>query len=601
VLYDVTISATEGGIVTPQSGTFEEGSSVTLTATPSAEYEFAKWSNGSTENPLVFTVTSDLSIQATFIKKQYELTISKEGEGTVNEKVINTGKGYDSGTKIELTAVPAGEWVFAGWSGDVTSTENPLQVTISSPKNIKAKFVKRKYPLTINIEGQGTVTEEIVSAGRTTEYDSGTTVRLTAQASEGWEFIEWRGDVNSNEYILTINLNKSITTTAIFIEKQPNNRIVLDFYDIPEDQDFDHVFFSLSPGWNQFNNLDEKMFKKIILYNQNDQVISEKTYKPGDNIQIDLPVPTNNFAHYLREYLYYDDENNSQGNKLLDNFLGDFDLFNFRFQYELIFTTPVFSDTKIEYEIKHQNDALLLVDKNIPVIRVGVGTTGFAPGGRHIYVNSKYDSYPIRLYFDSYYIDKIVNTTKDSTTIIELSDNDITYDYPVGSTDEWINDPIYSPLKIKFDKGESISYSDYINAFKLEAQTHNINLDLTPVILTRSNLYFDGVDYLAYTEDVCTQPKIYLTTSFTELNFGQQVAVIFHEFGHAYFRYDHEDFGLMLPNVSISQYRNYTALKSDLARFFNQLNHKKINCSSTSNKSLNIREGQKLNKIFFKL
>ena len=89
VMYDVTVSASEGGTVSPQSGSFEEGSSVTFTATPSAEYEFTKWSNGSTQNPLILTVTSDLTLQATFTKKQYELTISKEGEGTINEKVIS--------------------------------------------------------------------------------------------------------------------------------------------------------------------------------------------------------------------------------------------------------------------------------------------------------------------------------------------------------------------------------------------------------------------------------------------------------------------------------------------------------------------------------
>ena len=137
VMYDVTIAATEGGTVSLQSGSFEEGSSVTITATPNAEYEFTKWSNGSTQNPLVITITTNLLLQATFTKKQYELNISKEGEGTVSERVINTGKGYDSGTKVELTAVPSGEWVFAGWSGDITSNDNPIQVTISSPTNIQ--------------------------------------------------------------------------------------------------------------------------------------------------------------------------------------------------------------------------------------------------------------------------------------------------------------------------------------------------------------------------------------------------------------------------------------------------------------------------------
>ena len=44
---------------------------------------------------------------------------------------------------------------------------------------------RRKYPLTINIEGEGEVLEEIVNAGRTTDYDSGTTVKLTAVPAEG--------------------------------------------------------------------------------------------------------------------------------------------------------------------------------------------------------------------------------------------------------------------------------------------------------------------------------------------------------------------------------------------------------------------------------
>ena len=220
VMYDVTVSATEGGTVSPQSGTFEEGSSVTFTATPSAEYEFTKWSNGSTQNPLVLTVTSDLTIQATFTKKQYELTISKEGEGTVSEKVINAGKGYGSGTKVELTAVPAGEWVFAGWSGDVTSNDNPLQVTISSPKNIKATFKKIEYSLDITIIGNGQIVQSIKSI-----TGSGVLINLTALAEECWEFKNWSGieNANNNSIELMLGLSEEKTIEVEFIEKEKRN------------------------------------------------------------------------------------------------------------------------------------------------------------------------------------------------------------------------------------------------------------------------------------------------------------------------------------------------------------------------------------------
>ena len=60
-------------------------------------------------------------------------------------------------------------------------TENPIQLTIIESKTVTATFEKKKYPLTVNIEGEGEVLEEIVNAGRTTDYDSGTTVKLTAQ------------------------------------------------------------------------------------------------------------------------------------------------------------------------------------------------------------------------------------------------------------------------------------------------------------------------------------------------------------------------------------------------------------------------------------
>ena len=50
---------------------------------------------------------------------------------------------------------------------------------MSSNQTITSSFEKRKHPLTINIEVERTVTEEIISDGRTTtEYNSGSVVKL---------------------------------------------------------------------------------------------------------------------------------------------------------------------------------------------------------------------------------------------------------------------------------------------------------------------------------------------------------------------------------------------------------------------------------------
>ena len=95
-----------------------------------------------------------------------------------------------------MTATPQGEYLFKDWSdGNTNATRT---ITVSSNINLTANFEKRKYPLTINIEGEGEVIEEIVNAGRTTDYDSGATVKLTAVPSEGWEFAGWSGDIGDD-------------------------------------------------------------------------------------------------------------------------------------------------------------------------------------------------------------------------------------------------------------------------------------------------------------------------------------------------------------------------------------------------------------------
>lgn len=54
------------------AGEYEEGAEVTLTAIPSEGYEFVQWSDGSTENPYVFTAIEDKSLTAIFQKVEEE-------------------------------------------------------------------------------------------------------------------------------------------------------------------------------------------------------------------------------------------------------------------------------------------------------------------------------------------------------------------------------------------------------------------------------------------------------------------------------------------------------------------------------------------------
>lgn len=73
------------------------------------------------------------------IPEFYTLTISKNGSGIVNQ---STGA-FGAGTSLNVLAQPANGWEFNGWSGDITSNENPLVVNMNANISIVANFIAK--------------------------------------------------------------------------------------------------------------------------------------------------------------------------------------------------------------------------------------------------------------------------------------------------------------------------------------------------------------------------------------------------------------------------------------------------------------------------
>ena len=220
--YTLTVNTnpSEGGSVSPSSGQHKHGTSVSLSASPSAEYEFDSWSGDATGSTTTTTVSmiSNKSVTANFVKKKYKLTLEVEGEGSIEQKVIKAGVAtdYNSGTIVELTAKPAGEWEFVEWKGALTGSDNPQQITMDEAKTVTAVFVKKKYPLTVEIEGEGTVEEKIIKSGVATDYNSGTVVELTAKPSNGWMFYDFSEDLISDENPSQVTVDSAITVKTNF-------------------------------------------------------------------------------------------------------------------------------------------------------------------------------------------------------------------------------------------------------------------------------------------------------------------------------------------------------------------------------------------------
>ena len=63
--YTLTVVSTDGGSATG-AGDYNEGTEVTLIATPQEGYRFTGWSDGSTEESITITLNSDTALNANF-------------------------------------------------------------------------------------------------------------------------------------------------------------------------------------------------------------------------------------------------------------------------------------------------------------------------------------------------------------------------------------------------------------------------------------------------------------------------------------------------------------------------------------------------------
>jgi len=147
---------------------------------------------------------------------------------------------YEDGTVVSLLSTPSPEYIFKEWTGGVTGTTNPISVTMSSNMNISVVFEKRKYPLSIIIEGEGTVTEELLSSKPNGDYPSGSVVKLTGVPIEGWKFESWSGDYVGTENPINITVDKEKTLTVKFIQIVKKNYLKTSY----ELSNFDEWFSS---------------------------------------------------------------------------------------------------------------------------------------------------------------------------------------------------------------------------------------------------------------------------------------------------------------------------------------------------------------------
>ncbi|MBS3816492.1 MAG: hypothetical protein KGY76_02890, partial [Candidatus Thermoplasmatota archaeon] len=121
---------------------FDDGVNVTLNAVADEDYTFAGWSGmDKTGQEIEVSIDSDVEITAHFEKAKYELTLSTDGQGSVDRDPERSE--YEEGTNVTLTAQPEDGWEFSHWEGDPLEgvvEDDEINITVKDNFNITAYF-----------------------------------------------------------------------------------------------------------------------------------------------------------------------------------------------------------------------------------------------------------------------------------------------------------------------------------------------------------------------------------------------------------------------------------------------------------------------------
>ncbi len=254
-IYNINVTAGEGGSASASAATAEHGSEVTLTAEANDGYKFDGWYNGeelvSAETNYTFTVTSDINYTARFSEAPtgtvaIHITVASTDGTTVtnavggNVKAIIDGIGQEwatdadfvVGADVELVASSDYDqkaYLFDGWykNDELVSKDLAITVKATETATYQARFFRGCVVIgEPKSNSSGYVTKITLSDGTSLGYDAGnravvkegTEVMINTWIRYGYE-TTWKdenGNIVGNEQNLVITIEKDVTYTATF-------------------------------------------------------------------------------------------------------------------------------------------------------------------------------------------------------------------------------------------------------------------------------------------------------------------------------------------------------------------------------------------------
>ena len=186
VYYSLATSATGTGsgtvALSPSGGSYTNGTVVQVTANPADGSTFTQWSDGVTDNPRTYTMTSNISVSAVFAISTYTVTFKDYDDTVLLFKNCNHGE-----TMPYPSADPSREgYVFKGWF------PNPPD-TVTRTAVYTAQYEAKSYTVRFHANyGAGTVDstkDQTFTYGISQNLASVSSLKFT---KSGYAFAYWK-------------------------------------------------------------------------------------------------------------------------------------------------------------------------------------------------------------------------------------------------------------------------------------------------------------------------------------------------------------------------------------------------------------------------
>ncbi len=252
------------------SGTYPEGTTIDISATPNTGAYFTGWDDGNTDNPRSVTVTQDMTFTAIFTEVQ-TFTITVRPEYPLLGSTYGSGT-YPVNTVINIGATPNPNFYFSGWQDG--NMDNPRSITVTEDAEYIASFSQepvQTYTVTVYYdENQGF----ILGAG---SYMAGATASIAAIAADGFVFKKWNDDTTDNPKVVVVD--HDIFLAAFF---ESNN---------VTESGFDHLRLYPNPANDKIHIEGFEGEHEIFIYNTIGSLVKTATITDSQEIGVgDLPA-----------------------------------------------------------------------------------------------------------------------------------------------------------------------------------------------------------------------------------------------------------------------------------------------------------------------